>query len=294
MSLLQIEKLDVAFRQRFSTTPVLRNVSLLIERGEVCALVGESGAGKSMVAKTILGLLPQSARVRGGSVIFDGIDLLSQRLFSKINRNKVIGQRIALIPQDPMVSLNPVKKIGIQMSELIGLHLGINKTAAHDIALSLLKDVMITDPERVLNAYAHELSGGMRQRVLIAMAFSCKPDLIIADEPTTALDVTVQLQVLKMLRLLQQRNNTAILFVTHDLGVVSKIADRVVVLFDGRVIENATAQQLFHSAGHEYTQALLNATPRYDLPTRSITPVSQTLIDRLQQETRLVDDAQHD
>jgi len=248
MSLLRIENLNVVFRQKFTDKPVLRNVSLQLDRGAVCALVGESGAGKSMVAKSILGLLPQTARVRSGSIVFDGVDLLSRRFAGGKNRRILTKRRIALIPQDPMQSLNPVRKIGMQMSEVIMLHLDKDKAAARDLSLSLLEDVMIKDPARVYDAYAHELSGGMRQRVLIAMAFSCKPDLIIADEPTTALDVTVQMQVLKMLRSLQQQNNTSILFVTHDLGVVSKIADRVVVLFDGRVLEDTTAQMLFQNA----------------------------------------------
>ena len=291
MSLLQIENLNVVFRHRFSDKPVLRDICLQLERGEVCALVGESGAGKSMVAKSILGLLPQTARVRSGRIVFDGINLLSRRLVSKQNRRKLVGQRIALIPQDPMVSLNPVKKIGLQMSEFIRLHLNKNKAGARDLSLTLLQDVMINDAERVYDAYAHQLSGGMRQRVLIAMAFACKPDLIIADEPTTALDVTVQMQVLKLLRKLQQQNKTTILFVTHDLGVVSKIADRVVVMFDGRVVEDSTAQRIFNDAAHEYTRALLMATPRHDLPLRIVTPVPKSLIDRLRQETLAVDNA---
>ena len=288
MSLLQIENLNVVFRQRFSDKPVLRGVSLQVDRGDVCALVGESGAGKSMIAKAILGLLPASAKIRGGSIQFDGMGLL-QKGSTRRKSNNLIGHRIALIPQDPMVSLNPVRRIGVQMSDIIMLHLGESRAAARQQSLSLLEEVMIKEPERVYESYAHELSGGMRQRILIAMAFSCSPDLIIADEPTTALDVTVQMQVLKMLRSLQQKKNTAILFVTHDLGVVSKISDRVVVLYDGHVLEDSPVESLFNSPQHEYTRALLAATPRYDQPTRTVTPVPESVIDGLRHEKAAID-----
>jgi len=188
-----------------------------------------------------------------------------------------------------MVSLNPVRRIGVQMNEVIMRHLGKNRVSARELAIRLLGEVMIKEPERVYEGYAHELSGGMRQRILIAMAFSCQPDLIIADEPTTALDVTVQMRALKMLRSLQQEKNIAILFVTHDLGVVSKISDRVVVLYDGRVLEDSPVNTLFSAPSHAYTQALLAATPRYDQPTRPIAPVPESVIDALQKETALQD-----
>lgn len=288
MSLLEIKDLNVVFRQRFTDKPVLRDITFTLQQGEVCALVGESGAGKSMVAKSILGLLPQTTRVRSGQILFEGKDLLHARSRARL---KLLGKRIALIPQDPMLSLNPVRRIGVQMDEAIRLHLGERKDAARKASLALLNEVLIQDPTRVYNAYAHELSGGMRQRVLIAMAFSCGPELIIADEPTTALDVTVQMQVLKMLRAMQQRKNTAILFVTHDLGVVSKLSDRVVVLYDGRVIEDSPVQTIFDAPEHEYTAALLTATPRYDMPGRPIMPVPDELIQRLRQRTRILDDA---
>jgi len=206
VSLLQISELCVGFKSAFKTTPVLRNVNLSICSGEVCALVGESGAGKSMVAKAILGLLPKAARIQQGEVWFDGSNLLTMRPNA---RAKLLGRRIALIPQDPMVSLNPVRPIGKQMCDALCLHMGIDATAAREESLKLLDEVMINEPQRVFDSYAHELSGGMRQRVLIAMAFSCNPDLIIADEPTTALDVTVQKRVLFLLRRLQQKNQTA-------------------------------------------------------------------------------------
>ncbi|MBX2884050.1 MAG: ABC transporter ATP-binding protein [Granulosicoccus sp.] len=291
MSLLEVNGLHVVFRQRFTDKPVLRDISFKLHQGEVCALVGESGAGKSMVAKSILGLLPETTRVRAGEIVFDGQDLLRTRSRKRL---QLFGKRIALIPQDPMVSLNPVRRIGVQMDEAIRLHLRHSKGAARNLSIELLKEVLINDPERVYDSYAHELSGGMRQRVLIAMAFSCGPDLIIADEPTTALDVTVQMQVLKMLRSLQLSKNTTILFVSHDLGVVSKVCDRVVVLYDGRIIEDAPVKKIFDSPEHEYTAALLRATPRYDKPGQAITPVPDELIQRLRQQTRSVDDARRD
>lgn len=291
MSILQISNLRVGFRSRFRTTPVLRGVNLSVSAGEVCAVVGESGAGKSMVAKAILGLLPDAARIQEGSIGFDGTDLLS---LAPQALSQLLGRRIALIPQDPMVSLNPVRRIGQQMCDAICLHLNLSKTAARQASLQLLQEVLIKDPERVFNAYAHELSGGMRQRVLIAMAFSCQPDLIIADEPTTALDVTVQMRVLLLLRTLQRQRKTAILFVTHDLGVVSKISDRVVVLYDGRVLEDSTASILFSSPVHAYTAALLEASPRYDQPDKPIVPVPASLISQLNAETQQLDNPAHD
>jgi peptide/nickel transport system ATP-binding protein len=285
MSILKISDLRVEFKSGFHTIPVLRGVNLSVSAGEVCALVGESGAGKSMVAKAILGLLPDSARVQQGKIWFDDTDLLSlrQRALSRL-----LGRRISLIPQDPMVSLNPVRRIGLQMCDAICLHLKVDRAAARQASLQLLDEVMINDPERVFESYAHELSGGMRQRVLIAMAFSCEPDLIIADEPTTALDVTVQMRVL-----LRQKK-TAVLFVTHDLGVVSKISDRVVVLYDGRVLEDSAVGTLFTKPTHAYTAALLEASPRYDRPDKPIMPVPKILISQLNAETQQLDSVAYD
>lgn len=286
MSILQISNLRAGFGHGIRTTPVLRGVDLSVRTGEVCALVGESGAGKSMVAKAILGLLPDAVRIQEGKIWFDGTDLLSlrQRALSKL-----LGRRIALIPQDPMVSLNPVRRIGQQMCDAFYLHMNVDRAVARDASLQLLNEVLIKDPERVFESYAHELSGGMRQRVLIAMAFSCEPDLIIADEPTTALDVTVQMRVLLLLRALQRQRKTAVLFVTHDLGVVSKISDRVVVLYDGRVLEDSPVDILFTQPAHAYTAALLEASPRYDEPDKPIVPVPTTLISDLSAETRQMD-----
>ena len=282
MKLLDITDLSIAIRQRTGNAPVLRHVNLSIAQGQVCGLVGESGAGKSMVAKAILGLLPGSAVIHGGGIDFDGENLLT---LARTAKQRLLGRHIALIPQDPMVSLNPVKPIGRQIGDGMVHHLGIDAKSAQSRALDLLAEVLIKDPERVLKAYAHELSGGMRQRVLIAMAFSCEPRLIIADEPTTALDVTVQKRVLSLIRALQRKRNTALLFVTHDLGVVAKICDRVAVMFNGRIIEEGSIGQLFNGDCHPYTAALFAATPRYDQPDKPVTPVARSLLQSLIRET---------
>ena len=291
MSILDIQNLRVAFVQGLTSTPVLRDVSLSIATGEVCGLVGESGAGKSMLAKSILGLLPSVARIQKGSVTFQHSDLLTLKPRAL---SRIIGHKIALIPQDPMVSLNPVRRIGVQMCDALCLHMNLDRAQARRRSLELLEEVLIKDAERVFEAYAHELSGGMRQRVLIAMAFSCEPDLIIADEPTTALDVTVQMRVLLLLRALQKKRQTAILFVTHDLGVVSKICDRVVVMYDGRVLEDSPVEVLFNDPQHTYTAALLAATPRYDEPDRPIVPVPAVLTEQLTAQTIAMDKLTHE
>ncbi|MFN5572125.1 MAG: ABC transporter ATP-binding protein, partial [Bradyrhizobium sp.] len=258
-AVLEIDNLHVAI----GAANVLRGVSLRVEAGEVRGLVGESGAGKSMVGRTIFGLLPAKAAICAGQVQFEGRDLLAM---PDKERRGLLGRRIALIPQDPMTSLNPVRRIGAQMVALLQLHLGLSKRAALDRAADLLAEVAIRDPARVLQLYPHELSGGMRQRVLIAMAFACDPALVIADEPTTALDVTVQRQVLQLVERMRQRHGAAILFVTHDLGVVAKICRSMTVLHAGRVLEDGPTADVLVKPHHAYTRALLAATPRADRP----------------------------
>ena len=224
--------------------PILREVSLEVARGETCGLVGESGAGKSTIAKAILGILPHTIRVTSGEVKFEGADLLKMETGTV---RRLIGERIALIPQDPMTSLNPARRIEAQLTDGPRLWRGLDAKAARAFALRLLDEVHIREPERVLRSFPHELSGGMRQRVLIAAAFALEPRLIVADEPTTALDVTVQKQILRLIRNLQSAHGTAVVFVTHDLGVVAQICDHVTLLFAGRVIESgSTAQVLEH------------------------------------------------
>ena len=266
---------------RSSAGPILRDVSLTVNAGEAMALVGESGAGKSTIAKAILGILPAGIRVTGGEVLFEGQDLLK---LPAARMRELLGVRIALIPQDPQTSLNPSRRIGDQLTDGLRLRAKLSREDAMAKAVSLLIDVHIRDPEAVLKRFPHELSGGMRQRVLIAQAFSLKPHVIIADEPTTALDVTVQKQVLRLIRDMQRAHDTTLLFVTHDLGVVAQICDKMTVLYGGKVLEQGATADILRAPAHRYTQALLAANPRYDQPEQSLQPVPESLIADLKRE----------
>ena len=257
--LLAIANLTVALKRG----PVLlHDIALSVAPGEVHGLVGMSGAGKSMVGRCVLGILPDAARVVAGSVRFQGQELVG--LDERARRRA--GAALALIPQDPLSALNPSRRIAAQMTDVMRLRLGLSRDAAHAKALAMLHEVHIRAPEDVLRRYPHELSGGMRQRVLIATAFACEPRLIVADEPTTALDVTVQKQILRLIRDLQRSHGTAVLFVTHDLGVVAKICNSVTVLNAGRIVEQAPVAEIFARPRDAYTRALFAATPRYDRP----------------------------
>lgn len=261
--------------------PILRNVSLSVNAGEVMALVGESGAGKSTIAKAVLGILPSGIRVSSGQILFEGEDLLNM---PPAKLRELLGVRIALIPQDPLTSLNPARRIGDQLTDGLRLRARMSRADARGRALELLNDVHIHEPERVMARYPHELSGGMRQRVLIAQAFSLNPHVIIADEPTTALDVTVQKQVLRLIREMQRLHKTTLLFVTHDLGVVAQICDRMTVLYGGKVLEQGATADILSNPQHAYTRALLAASPRYDKPEQSLKPVPESLIAELKRE----------
>ncbi|RWL48505.1 MAG: ABC transporter ATP-binding protein [Mesorhizobium sp.] len=265
---------------------VLRSVSLSVQPGEVRALVGESGAGKTMIGKAVLGVLPKSVRVVEGEMLIEGEDL--GRLDAKARRT-LIGARTALIPQDPLTALNPSRRIASQMTDRLVRILGWSGERADKRIRQLLDEVQIRDPERVLKSYPHELSGGMRQRVLIAAAFAAEPRLIVADEPTTALDVTVQKQILRLIAQLQRDHGTAILFVTHDLGVVAKISQKVSVLYAGKVVEEAETAQLFAAPQHAYTRALMAATPRYTDPYASLKPVDESVLAGLTAEIAAAD-----
>ncbi len=265
---------------------VLRSVSLTVEPGVVTALVGESGAGKSMIGKAVLGVLPPSVKIVEGHIALEGIDLGD--LKSKARR-VLVGERAALIPQDPLTALNPSRRIGPQMTDRLVHILGWAGDKADRRVRQLLDEVQIRDPDRVMQSYPHELSGGMRQRVLIAAAFAAKPRLIVADEPTTALDVTVQKQILRLIAELQKEHGTAILFVTHDLGVVAKISQNVSVLYAGKVVEQADTPSLFASPQHAYTRALMAATPRYTDPLASLKPVDETVLAGLASEIAAAD-----
>ncbi len=241
---------------------LLHDVSLTVAAGEVHGVVGMSGAGKSMIGRAVLGMLPAGVRLTQGSIRLAGQELVG--LTERAHRAAL--RALALVPQDPLSALNPSRRIGSQIIDVMRLRLGLGAAAA------LLAEVRIRDPARVLRAWPHELSGGMRQRVLIAAAFAAEPRLIIADEPTTALDVTVQKQILRLLRDLQRRHGTAILFITHDLGVVAKLCNRVTVLRDGRIVEQAEVADILLHPVHPYTRALFAATPRYDRPEGAVLP----------------------
>lgn len=279
-SFLEIRNLTVRLQ---TGTPILRSVSLNVTAGQVHGLVGESGAGKSMIGKAVLGTLPRALQVTSGEIWLDGVNLSA---LSAGERRKTIGAKAALIPQDPLTALNPSKRIGPQITRRLIDILGWRKADAEGRAIELLGEVHIPDPARVMQSYPHELSGGMRQRILIASAFAAEPKLIIADEPTTALDVTVQKQILRLIAEMQQRHNTALLFVTHDLGVVSKVCDTLSVLYAGKVVEDARMRRFFTRPIHPYSAALLAATPTYTNPTGSLTPVSQDVIEATEQEVR--------
>ena len=260
---------------------LLRSVDISLPAGSVRGLVGESGAGKSMIGKAVLGVLPKAVEILEGEILLDGQDL---QKVSAAERRRLIGAKAALIPQDPLTALNPSRRIGPQITDRLVDILGWAKARAATRALEVLAEVSIPEPERIMRLYPHELSGGMRQRILIASAFAAEPKLIVADEPTTALDVTVQKQILKLISELQARHGTALLFVTHDLGVVSKVCDTLSVLYAGKVVENTTVERFFAAPQHAYSSALLAATPRHTDPASSLKPVPREVIDAVAAE----------
>jgi len=282
---LAIEALS-AISLRDGDKPILRRVSLAVGTGEVHGLVGESGAGKSTIAKAILGIIPSQVEVTDGRIGFEGRDLLS---LSPNELRGVLGRDITLVPQDPSTALNPARRIDVQMTDGLRLKRGLSAKEARQRAGALLDEVQIRDPDRVLNSYPHQLSGGMRQRVLIAAAFALEPKLVIADEPTTALDVTVQKQILRLIRSLQERHGTSVLFVSHDLGVVAKICDRVTVLYMGKVVEQGSTAEVLTSPRHPYTKALLAANPRYDRPDTGLEPTPPEVLAALRAEIAAFD-----
>ncbi len=258
--LLSVENLSVAFHQGGKTQIAVDDISFSIGKGETLALVGESGSGKSVSALSILKLLPYpSASHPGGAVMFDGENLIDD---DERDLRKVRGNRISMIFQEPMSSLNPLHTIERQIGEILKIHRGLRDQAARERTLELMRQVGIRDPEKRLGAYPHQLSGGQRQRVMIAMALANEPDLLIADEPTTALDVTVQAQILELLKTLQAERRMAMLFITHDLGIVRKIADRVCVMYQGKIVEEGPTERIFADPQHAYTKHLLAAEPK--------------------------------
>jgi ABC-type dipeptide/oligopeptide/nickel transport system ATPase component len=255
--LLDVQNLTVTFAGARSTVTAVDNVSFQIAPGETLGVVGESGSGKSVTAFAILRLLQPPGRVTGGRILFEGRDLLA---LSEREMRDVRGARISLIFQEPMTALNPVMRVGDQIAEALTVH-GTNARDAHDRAVELLEAVRIPDAARRARDYPHQLSGGMRQRVMIAVALACRPPLIIADEPTTALDVTIQAQVLDLMRELKAQFNLALLLITHDFGVIAEMADRVAVMYKGRLVEEGPVRQILRAPAHEYTRSLLAAVP---------------------------------
>lgn len=284
MSFLNIVGLSA--RLKGTRFPILRDVSLSVATGEVHGLVGESGAGKSMIGKAVLGILPSSVEITRGMIELDGVDLLQ---LPPSERRRRIGATAALIPQDPLTALNPSRRIGPQINDRLVDILGWSRARAEARARELLAEVQIPDAERVMRSYPHELSGGMRQRILIASAFAAEPRLIVADEPTTALDVTVQKQILKLIAEMQVRHGTSLLFVTHDLGVVSKVCQSLTVLYGGMVVEATQVRDFFREPAHPYSRALLAATPKYTDPLASLTPVPEMVIANVQAELAAFD-----
>jgi oligopeptide/dipeptide ABC transporter ATP-binding protein len=260
MALLEIDNLQVGFDTEAGLVRAVDGVSIAVEAGRTVGLVGESGCGKSVTAASVLRLVPSPPGVMlGGAIRFDGRDIL--QLPHEALR-ELRGREIAMVFQDPMTSLNPVFTIERQLWEVLLLRFGLDRTAARQRSAEMLRTVGIADPDARLDVYPHELSGGMKQRVMIAMALLCEPRLLIADEPTTALDVTVQAQILHLMRELQRRFGTALLFITHDMGVIAEMCDEVVVMYAGRVVERKPVQALFDAPAHPYTQGLLGSIPR--------------------------------
>ncbi|MEW6582045.1 MAG: ABC transporter ATP-binding protein [Actinomycetota bacterium] len=260
--LLQVRDLRVRFATDDGVVEAVDGVDVAVERGETLAIVGESGSGKTVTALAVMRLVPQPpGRIAGGRVLLDGTDLLA---LPEARMRAVRGNDVAMIFQDPMTALNPVFTIGYQLREPLRLHQGLGREPANRRAAELLRRVGIADGARRLGDYPHQFSGGQRQRIMIAMALACSPSLLIADEPTTALDVTVQAQILDLMRELQRDVGAGILLITHDLGVVARVADRVAVMYAGRIVEEGPAEAIFHAPAHPYTVGLLDSIPRLD------------------------------
>ncbi|MBI2853065.1 MAG: ABC transporter ATP-binding protein [Chloroflexi bacterium] len=260
-TLLQVKDLKTYFYMPEATVKAVDGVSYDVREAETVALVGESGSGKSVSALSIMRLVPYPGRIVGGEIIFDGENLLE--LPEKRMRN-IRGRHIGMVFQEPMTSLNPVLTIGAQLAESLKVRLGMDEGTARQRVIELLRMVGIRDADRRLRSYPHQFSGGMRQRVMIAMALSCNPEILIADEPTTALDVTTQAQILDMMTSLAQQMGTALLLITHNLGIVARYADRINIMYEGKLVESGTADDIFSSPTHAYTRKLLECVPRID------------------------------
>lgn len=291
-TILSVEDLQVKFTLRGSVLNVLRGISLDIHKGESLAIVGESGSGKSVFTKNFLGMLDSNGYIDGGSILFRMDDSGSDESIVDLTKFKtekewltVRGKQIAMVMQDPMTSLNPLKTIGHQLEETVLLHHDISKEEAHKRAVQLLTDVGINEPERRCKQYPHEFSGGMRQRVVIAIALACDPRVLICDEPTTALDVTIQAQILKLIRDLQEKLDLTTIYITHDLGVVANVADRIAVMYAGDIVEVGDVNEIFYDPRHPYTWALLSSLPQLGIKGEDLYSIAGTP-PNLQQEIK--------
>jgi peptide/nickel transport system ATP-binding protein len=273
--LLEVKDLSTGFEVNNQFYNAISDINLTLNKGEIMGIVGESGSGKSVFSMSLLKLLPEKiSKITNGEVWYKG-ERIDQYSIKELN--KIRGKELAMIFQEPMTSLNPVFTIGNQMIELMRLHLTISKKEAKDKAIDLLQQVGIPRANEVVNQHPHQLSGGMRQRVMIAMAISCEPNLLIADEPTTALDVTVQAQILDLLKEIQQKNDMGIIFISHDLGVISEICDSVAVMYAGEIVERAPVEELFKSPKHPYTQLLFKAIPKLEESNDKLETISGTV-----------------
>lgn len=259
MNIIEIKNLNLGFKTEEGFLQALYDVSLNIKRGTMHALVGESGCGKTLTAMSILQLLPKTAEIKSGEILFENKSLLA---LPQKDLQKIRGSKIALIPQDPMTSLNPLYTIGNQLIEVIKLHQKVNEKEAEKIAMEALDAVQIPNAKKRLNAYPHEFSGGMKQRAIIAMALACKAQLLIADEPTTALDVTIQAQIMDLLNIIKKDFSTSILLITHDLGLVAQNSDEISLMYAGRIVSHTTTEKFFKKPQHPYAKSLLNSRPQ--------------------------------
>ena len=278
MSLLEVSGLCTSFFTDAGEVKAVNGVSFTLEKGKVLGIVGESGSGKSVTAYSIMQILSPSGKIVGGSIKLDGQELVGA---DESIMKDIRGNKVSIIFQDPMTSLNPTYTIGNQLMEAILLHTDRNKQQAYDRAVEMLRLVNVNEPEKRMKQYPFELSGGMRQRVMIAMALACEPDILIADEPTTALDVTIQAQILELMKTLQKELGMAIVMITHDLGVVAQMCDEVIVMYAGSICEQGTVDEIFYNPQHEYTKGLLRSIPSVNSAGTKLQPISGTPIDLL-------------
>ena len=278
MALLEVNDLHTSFFTPAGEVKAVNGVSFYLDHGKVLGIVGESGSGKSVTAYSIMQILEKTGKIVSGSVKFDGQELVG---IGEAGMKKIRGNKISIIFQDPMTSLNPTYTIGHQLMEAIRLHTNRNKKEAWDRAVEMLRLVNVNEPEKRMKQYPFEFSGGMRQRVMIAMALACEPDILIADEPTTALDVTIQAQILELMQSLQKELGMAIIMITHDLGVVAQMCDEVIVMYAGSICEQGSADEIFYNPKHEYTKGLMRSIPTVDNDGQKLEPIAGTPIDLL-------------